>query len=347
MSDILLRDGKRVGNYQRPYIIAEVNSSHNGDSSVARQMIDSAKAAGCDCVKFQSWSAESLYSKSYYESNPIAKRIVTKFSMPELELLKLAKYCQSIGIAFASTPYAHKEVDFLVDECGVPYIKVASQDVNNYPYLRYIARKMVPIILSTGMADIDEIIKAVDVITSEGNTQVILLHCISIYPAAPETINLNNLLGLREVFPDFAIGFSDHTLGTEIATASIALGAAVIEKHFTLDKRKMGMDNNMAIEPDEMSRLVTHCHNVFSSLGSTKRVVSEKELEQRKKMRRSVVFTRDLSAGHQLRVEDMDVKRPGTGLTPEWIDKLVGQTLKHNVKSDQLVSDADIVDVER
>ncbi|MBG6245345.1 N-acylneuraminate-9-phosphate synthase [Candidatus Symbiopectobacterium sp. 'North America'] len=344
MPDVLLKDGKCIGSGNKPYFIAEVNSSHNGDIEIARKMIDSARMAGCDCVKFQSWSADSLYSKNYYDSNPIAKRIISKFSLAEIELLELAKYCQSVGIAFASTPYSRHEVDFLVDECGVPFIKVASQDVNNYPYLKYIASKQVPIILSTGMADIEEVRKAVDAITSQNNQQIILLHCVSIYPAAPETINLNNIVGLKALFKDYPVGFSDHTLGVEIPTASIALGATVIEKHLTLDKTKMGMDNNMAIEPDEMKQLVDQCNNVYLSMGSETRVVSVLELAQREKMRRSVVFIRDLPAGHQLQIENFDVKRPGTGLAPEWIEQLAGYTLKKDVKADNLVSGEDIVE---
>lgn len=169
MPDVLLKDGKCIGSENRPYFIAEVNSSHNGDIEIARKMIDSAKIDGCDCVKFKSWSADSLYSKKYYDSNPIAKRIISKFSLAEIKLLELAKYCQRVGIAFASTPYSRHEVDFLVDECGVPFIKVASQDVNNYPYLKYIASKQVPIILSTEMVDIEEVRKVVDAITSQNN----------------------------------------------------------------------------------------------------------------------------------------------------------------------------------
>ena len=342
MSDILLRDGKTVGNYNRPYIIAEVNSSHNGSVKIAREMIMEAKKAGCDCVKFQSWSAESLYSKSYYDTNPIAKRIVSKFSLNEEQLYDLAIYCREIGIAFSSTPYSRAEVDFLVDQCFAPYIKIASQDINNYKYLEYIAAKNIPIILSTGMAEMNEIEKAVKVIEQTGNRQLILLHCISIYPADPQTIHLNNILGLRKNFPDYPIGFSDHTLGTEMSAAAVALGAAVIEKHFTLDKNKMGMDNNMAIEPQEMSQLVKGCHNVFLALGHEERTVSETEYEQRKKMRRSLVTTANLPAGHILRSEDLDVKRPGTGLSPEIADRLVGCTLIRNIAADTLLSLEDI-----
>ena len=255
MAKIILNDGKVLEDYGTPYVVAEVNSSHNGNIEVARQMIKAAKDAGCDCVKFQSWSAESLYSKTYYDKNPITKRIVTKFSLSQDELLEMAKYCKELGIGFSSTPYSEPEVDFLADECEVPFIKIASMEVNNYPFLTYIAKKKLPIVLSTGMAEIEEVKKAVQVIEEAGNKQICLLHCISIYPADPETINLNNIKMLRDLFPDYPIGFSDHTLGWEIACAAVAMGSALIEKHITLDKTKMGMDNNMAIEPDEMKAL--------------------------------------------------------------------------------------------
>lgn len=344
MAKVVLQDSTIVGDYEKPYIIAEVNSSHNGNVETAKMMVEKAKEIGCSCVKFQSWSAESLYSKSYYDKNPIAKRIVEKFSLSESELGDIADYCNSIGISFSSTPYSRNEVDFLLDKCNVPYIKVASMDINNYEYLKYIARKNAPIILSTGMAEIEEIKKAVSAIEEAGNNKIILLHCISIYPAEPSTIHLNNILGLREMFPQYPIGFSDHTLGTEISAAATALGAAVIEKHFTLDKGKMGMDNNMAIEPDEMLKLVKDCYNVHSAMGKKERIVSEAEYEQRKKMRRSVIVTKDLSEGTILTKEVLEVKRPGEGFPPEKIEELIGKRLKHDIKADTMLQDTDIAD---
>lgn len=342
MAKITLRDNTVVGDYERPYIIAEVNSSHNGSVETAKEMVKKAKEIGCSCVKFQSWSAESLYAKSYYDSNPIAKRIVQKFSLSESELLDIANYCNSIGMSFSSTPYSRQEVDFLLDECKAPFIKIASMEINNYEYLQYIAKKGAPIILSTGMAEMDEIRKAVAAIEEAGNRQIILLHCISIYPAEPETIHLNNILGLREEFPNYPIGFSDHTLGTEVAAAATALGVAVLEKHFTLDSGKMGMDNNMAIEPDEMAKLIKDCNNVYAAMGSKERVVSEAEYAQRKKMRRSVIAVRDLVAGTKLIEADFDVKRPGDGLPPEKIQTLIGRVLKNDVKADTMILETDI-----
>ena len=305
-----------MGDFLKPYIVAEMNTSHFGNMETAKMMIDKAKDAGCDCVKFQSWSAESLYSKTYYDVNPIAKRFVKGFSFDEKDLTEVAEYCQKTKIDFASTPYSIEEVDFLVAKQNVPYIKVASMDVNNYDYLRYIAQTDVPIVLSTGMSEMDEIKKAVDTIQKEGNKNLCLLHCISIYPPEIATIRLNNILGLRDEFPDYPIGFSDHSLGIEIPSAAVALGACMIEKHFTLDKTKIGMDNQIALEPDEMTQLVTHCHNVQVALGESERIVLQAEMDQRKQMRRSIVATKDLKAGKKLIKSDLDVKRPGTGIPP-------------------------------
>ena len=263
MAQIKLRNAAELSDFGKPYIVAEVNTSHFGNIDIAKKMIDSVKKAGCDCVKFQSWTEDTLYSETYYKENPIAKRFTKKFCFSENELNTLADYCFENNINFASTPYSKKEVDFLVKRTDVPYIKVASMDLVNYPYLDYIARTGVPIILSTGMSSLDEIKKAINVIELAGNTNICILHCISIYPAKPETLQLNNILMLRQEFPNYPIGFSDHSEGPEISAATIALGSCMIEKHFTLDSSKIGMDNQMASEPEEMATLVRNCHKVF------------------------------------------------------------------------------------
>lgn len=345
MAEIILADNRRIGDYLRPYIVAEVNSSHNGDIDTAKHMIDEAKRIGCDCVKFQSWSAESLYSATYYKENPIAKRIVGKFAMPEESLAELAGYCKKVGIAFSSTPYCKKEVDFLVEKCDVPFVKIASMDINNYSYIRYIACKGTPIVLATGMAHIDEIKKAVKTVEETGNKNLCLLHCISIYPPKTETIQLNNILGLRKEFPQYPIGFSDHSLGIAMPIAATALGTALIEKHFTLDKKKMGMDNNMAMEPDEFQNMVENCNHVFDAMGSCERTVGEDELLQRTKMRRSVVAVTDLKKGSILREEDLDVKRPGNGIAPDKMYDLVGKRIVRDIFADEILNEDDVMDV--
>jgi N-acetylneuraminate synthase len=325
-----------------PYIVAEVNTSHNGNIELAKEMIDSIKKAGCNCVKFQSWSAESLYSASFYKENPIAKRMMDKFSFSAKELHEIAEYCAEKMISFCSTPYSKKEVDFLVEKCNVPYIKIASMDINNYPFIGYIASTGMPIVMSTGMGSIEEIHKAVEVVAKKGNKNLSLLHCVSMYPTEASDVKLQNIIGLREAYPTLPIGFSDHSLGVEMASAAAALGAAMIEKHFTLDRAKIGMDNQMAIEPVEMKKLVQNCHNINVALGDKRREISEAEMLQRNKMRRSVVATRDLKGGHILELEDMDSKRPGIGLEPEMINRLVGKKLRRDIKSDFLILEEDI-----
>ena len=340
MATCKLRDELVVGDYHRPYIIAEVNSSHNGDVAVARDMIDAAKDAGCDCVKFQSWSASSLYSKTYYKHNPIAKRFVDKFSLSPEKLREMAEYCSKVGIGFSSTPYSEEEVDFLVD-IKAPFIKIASMELNNPDFLTYIALKGVPIVLSTGMGELQEIRNAVKTLENAGNRNIILLHCVSIYPAEEATINLNNILGLREEFPDYPIGFSDHTLGDTIAIGATALGAAVIEKHLTLDKKKIGMDNQVAMEPEDLKSLVNKCRTLQIALGSNERTVLPEEYKQRDNMRRSVVSTRNIMAGEIIARSDLYAKRPGTGISPVRMNDLVGKTAINDIEADTIIKEND------
>lgn len=342
MAKITFGTGRVLSDYGEPYMVAEVNSSHNGSVEVARAMIDAAVEAGCDCVKFQSWSAASLYSSSYYKENPISKRIVTKFSLSPAALKDLSDYSRGRGLDFCSTPYAREEVDFLLDECGAPFVKIASMDSNNLVYLRYVARKGAPVVLSTGMSSLEEVKRAVDTLVGAGNQQICLLHCISMYPPEPDTIHLNNIIGLREAFPDLPIGFSDHSRGIEMAVAATALGAALIEKHLTLDSKKIGMDNQMATEPEEMKQLVSCCRNVHIALGNKERVVLEAEQAQMKKMRRSLIVTKDLPAGAVLSLQDLDAKRPGTGIPADMLEDMIGRTLKRSVEADTVLTMDDI-----
>lgn len=325
MTKLEFRNGRCIGEGCKPYIVAELNSSHNGKVETAKEMIDSAVKCGCDCVKFQSWSAESLYSDEYYRGNPISKRIVTKFSLNEGQMKELAEYCVRKGIDFSSTPYSKPEVDFLAGQTEAPFIKIASMEINNLPFLKYIAETGLPMVLSTGMASLEEIKAAVAAIEGTGNRKLCILHCVSVYPAPSEIINLNNIKLLQQEFPDYPIGYSDHTVGSEVAAGAVAMGAALIEKHFTLDNKKMGMDNNMATEPAQMKQLVGSCHSVFRALGSIQRILLPEEKEQMIKMRRSLVAARDISAGQVINADDIEAKRPGDGLSPTEADSIIGR----------------------
>jgi sialic acid synthase SpsE len=316
MSFIKLQNGRLVGDFLKPYIVAELNTSHFGDIEIAKSMIDQAKAVGCDCVKFQSWSAETLYSESYYDDNKMAKRIISKFSLSNTQLKELAQYAKEKEIDFASTPYSIEEARFLIEYCNIPFIKIASMELNNTPYLTELGQLQVPLVLSTGMGTTEEIISAIDAIRHSGNEKIIVLHCTSVYPSPAKIIRLQNIVGLRIEFPKYPIGYSDHSLGIEIPAASVALGACLIEKHFTLNSSRIGMDNQMATEPDEMRAMIIACNNVYESMGGSARITSKQELEQIVKMRRSMVAKNELPIGTVITEKEVEFKRPGNGITP-------------------------------
>jgi N-acetylneuraminate synthase len=346
MSVVRLRNGREIGDYMKPYIVAELNTSHFGDLEIARDMIRQAKAAGCDCVKFQSWSAETLYCDSFYKGNSIAKRIVKKFALENAELQALAHYAAEIDIDFSSTPYAIQEARFLVEQCHVPFVKIASMELDNLPYLTELGKLGVPLVLSTGMGNIDEIIRAVQTIQATGNQQIIILHCTSVYPSAPKIIRLQNIAGLRAEFPQYPIGYSDHSIGLEIPAASVALGACLIEKHFTLDSKRVGMDNQMATEPADMHAMVRSCHNVHNAMGGNARLLCTEEKEQIPKMRRSMVSKLDLQAGTILAEHHIEFKRPGTGISPADHQLYLGRSVQVSVERGNVIQPQDLSETE-
>lgn len=332
-----LNDEVIIENFGKPYFIAEFNTSHFGSLDVAKQMIDAAKNSGCDCVKFQSWSMDTLYSDTYYRKNPVAKRFINKFSFSSEQLKLLADYAHALGISFSSTPYSVLEVDFLIHQCKVPFIKIASMEINNFPYLDYIARTGSAILLSTGMADQNEINRAVKCVLDAGNRNLCLLHCVSIYPAQHHEVNLNNLITFRDQFDGIPVGYSDHTLGLEVPIAAVAHGAPIIEKHFTLDAKKIGMDNQMAMEPVDFKAMIKSCNIAWECLGSFERTVSEAEFEQRINMRRSIVSKRDIPIGARIQLDDIDFKRPGDGFSPEEVHSVVGMVASQNILRDEVI----------
>jgi N-acetylneuraminate synthase len=341
MSEIKLANKRVVGDYLNPYVIAEINTSHFGNLALAKEMITSVFLAGCDCVKFQSWSEESLYSKSYYDENPIAKRFVKKFSFSENELLELAEFAHELGIDFASTPYSMAEAEFLAQECNVPFLKVASMELNNLDFLTSLTKIGLPLIVSTGMGDTDEILSAYGTLI-DAQASFSMLHCVSSYPTPIEEVNLHNIIGLRKILPGVPIGFSDHSLGVEMAIAATALGAAVIEKHFTLDKSKVGMDNQMAIETGELEQLVRGVRNVNIGLGGVSRKLSKAEFDQRFVMRRSIVAAETIPEGSHISMDKLLLKRPGSGLGPEKLNEIVGKKVKREIQADMLISEIDL-----
>lgn len=331
-----------IENYGKPYIIAEMNSSHNGKIEVAKQMIDEAIACGCNAVKFQSWSAESLYSKNYYDENVIARRMVQRFSLSPDNLKELACYSREKGIHFSSTPYSEEEVDFLIDECNADFIKIASMDINNYDFLEYIAKKNRPLILSTGMATFDEVSTAMRIV-EQYQEKVCILHCVSVYPVENEGINLTRLQQLKDMFVEYPVGFSDHTQGSVAAVCAVAMGSPIIEKHFTLDSGKIGWDNQMATEPEQMKILVDSCNEAYKARNMSSESIAVKEAKQRSMMRRSIVAKRALTAGKRLSKEDLDAKRPEIGIPPSEMCKIVGRVLRRDIQENEIIFLEDMI----
>ena len=335
MKSIKFQNNRIVGDFLNPYIVAELNTSHFGDINIAKNMILKAKECGCDCVKLQSWSSESLYSKKFYDSNKMAKRFYDKFSLSSDEIITLLSFSQDISIDLTSTPYSIEEARFLARQDKIPFIKIASMEINNYKYLDQLGRLGKPLVLSTGMASSKEIENAIEVLNKTGNNDLIILHCVSIYPSKVEIINLNNIKGLRRKFSNYPIGFSDHTEGISIPTAATALGACLIEKHFTLDKGKIGLDNQMATEPEEMKNMVKSCREVNLSLGSLSREVIDEEIVQRDNMRRSLIASKFIKKGSTIKEEDIIMKRPGNGIPPNFLSDVIGSILVKDMEEEE------------
>lgn len=328
---------RTVHNFSSPYIIAEIGANHNGDMKLARDMIKSAVECGADAVKFQSWSKTSLIAREEYDRNQSyddspkkhfgsLEAMVEKYYLRPEQHYELKAFCNELGVDFCSTPFSEEEVDLLQD-CGVPFYKVASMDINNYQLLHYLSDMGKPIVLSTGMARLGEIDRAVELLTQKGVKDVALLHCISIYPPKDEDIHLNNITMLQQAF-DLPIGFSDHSIGFSVPLASVALGACIIEKHFTTDKNLPGWDHEISADPTELGIICREAPKIVASLGNYRRTVSSAEEAKKAKFRRSVVTKRDLPEGHILSEDDLTSKRPGTGISPDQLHMLVGHALK-------------------
>ena len=336
MNKINFLNGRELKPGDKPYIIAEINTSHFGSMDKAIETIEKTAETGCDCIKFQSWTSKTLYSESYYKNNPIAKRFVKKLSLTNDQLKELSNVCKLNNIDFASTPYSKSEADFLLRECSVPFIKISSMEINNYDFLEYVASTNAPIIMSTGMATYDEVRSAVNLITKKHNSNLIILHCVSVYPTPPKSAQLHNISALRDLFPGIPVGYSDHTEGIVITTAATVYKPCVIEKHVTLDSSVIGMDNQMAIEIDELQKMVENVSIVHQSLGSSERRLEKLELEQRSKMRRSLVANNSLETGHLITKDDIVALRPGNGLPVTMLNDILGKKLLRPIQAGDL-----------
>ncbi|MBS3165657.1 N-acetylneuraminate synthase [Candidatus Woesearchaeota archaeon] len=345
-SSITVKIGDKVVGSDNPcFIIAEAGVNHDGSIEKAKKLIDAAVEAKADAVKFQTFKTDKILIKSLEkcryqkvgdgEEGSYAD-MIRRLELDEEAHRELFNYATQKGIMFLSTPFDNESTD-LLDRLGVKAFKIDSGNLNHPQHLKYIASKGKPIILSTGMATIGEIDEAVKAIYSEGNRQLILLHCTSNYPPSPSDVNLKAMKTLQYQF-DVPVGYSDHTIGLPVTLAAVARGAVVVEKHFTLSHMSKGPDHLASLEPNELKQLVEGIRMISQALGSTKKepVAAEKEVADN--LRRSIVSLNDLNQGTKITKEMLAVKRPGTGIPSKYLDLIVGRIVKKDIPEDSLIN---------
>ena len=327
-------------------IIAEAGVNHNGDFDRAKQLVLAAKEACADYVKFQTGAPERVVSQfaemADYQKNNIGTsesqlEMVRKIALKDNDFAPLKSYCDEIGIKFMSTPFDLVSIDVL-RPLKMDFWKIPSGEITNFPYLRKIAQLGEPVIMSTGMSEMNEIEKAIEVLCSNGLTkdQITLLHCNTEYPTPMQDVNLRAMEQMRERF-GVRVGYSDHTQGIEVPIAAVALGAEVIEKHFTLDRTLPGPDHKASLEPSELKAMVDAIRNIEQALGDGKKHVSESERKNMAIARKSIVAARDIKHGEVFTEENLCVKRPGNGITPMRWDEVVGTYAKRDFNEDELI----------
>lgn len=338
-------DERSVGKGHPCFIIAEIGVNHNGDINTALKMVDAVAKSGADCVKFQTFSADEFVNNpdETYEYISQGERVresqLAMFKRLELkreEFSKLFARATEKGIMPLSTPTDRAAVD-LLDDLGVGAFKIGSDDLVYTPFLEYVAAKGKPIIISTGMADVEDIDRAVNVIENTGNLQICLLHCVSLYPTPDADINLRKIPVMAQRY-NYPVGFSDHSDGVTAALGAVALEACIIEKHFTLDRNMPGPDHRFSTDPKQLTELVLALRKLEESMGKPDLVPVEDEFEMRRIARRSIVAARDLPAGHIIAEKDLAFQRPGTGLMPYEIKHLLGCRAKAAIKAKSLLS---------
>lgn len=337
LSPVIKIDGRSIGVQSSPYVIAELSANHNGKLDTALKIMTEAKAAGADAVKLQTYRPDTITLKSDAPEFRIKGGLwdgrtlydlYEEAHMPWEWHAPLFEHARKLGITLFSSPFDNTAVD-LLDRLGAPAFKIASFEAVDLPLIRYVAGKGKPMIISTGMADAEEIAEAIEAARSGGCRELAILHCVSGYPAPAEDYNLATLADMRERF-GLVTGLSDHTLDNTTAIASVALGASIIEKHFTLDRGAGGPDDSFSLEPREMAALCRDAKTAWAAIGSVN--YGRKSSEQGNvQFRRSLYFVKDMKAGDTITPESVRSVRPGLGLAPKHLDSLMGQKVKYDV----------------
>ena len=338
-------EDKLVGDGEPVFIVAEAGVNHNGDVDLGKKLIDVAKDAEADAVKFQAFKAENVvtkyaekarYQKETTGPNKSQYNMVKRLELTDEEFRELYNYAKKNNIIFLSSAFDKESVD-LLDDLGVPAFKVPSGEITNFPLLRYIAEKKKPIILSTGMSTIGEIEEALEVIREKGVEDIVLLHCVTSYPAKIEDVNLRVIEALRRRFK-LPVGFSDHTLGITIPIAAAALGAVLVEKHFTLDRTMPGPDHRASLEPNELKDMIRAIRDVEKALGDGIKKPTKDEERIKKVVRRSIVAKMRIPKGAVITEDMLELKRPGVGIEPKYLNEIIGKKAKKDIKPDELVT---------
>jgi len=337
-----------IGNGEPVFTIAEAGVNHNGSLKLAKELVDAAKAAGADAVKFQTFKAEDVVTgkaqmAAYQQKNLKIRKsqleMLRDYELDYSDFRKLKKYCDEKNIIFLSTPHSEEAADFL--EPLVPAYKIGSGDITNIPFLEKVAKKGKPMIVGTGMSTLGEVKEALNAIYRMGNKQVVMLHCTTSYPCLLEEVNLKAMVTMQKEL-DCLIGYSDHTLGLTVPIMAAALGAVVIEKHFTLDKSLPGPDHKASLEPDELKSMVQAIREVEKALGSSIKRPTKNEKKTRLAVRKSIVAKTDLEIGTKINMENVAIKRPGTGLRPVNLKKILGKKVKRYLKKDAMIKISDL-----
>ena len=347
MRKMIKIENRHIGENYPTFIIAEAGVNHNGSLELAKKLVDVAKEAGVDAVKFQTFKTEKIVSKfapkAEYQikntgNNESQYEMIKKLELTEEEFIELYKYTKEKGLIFLSTPFDFESADFLEDL--VPVYKISSTDLTNLPFLEYIAKKGKPIILSTGMATLGEIEEAVNTI-KKYNEDIILLHCITNYPADFEELNLRAIKTLEEAFK-LPVGYSDHSLGIYAPIAAVTLGAVVIEKHFTIDKNLPGPDHKASLNPEELKEMVKAIRLTEKALGDGIKRPTFSEEKIKKVVRNILVANVDIPKGSIIKREMVTIKRPGIGIEPKYLDIVVGKMAKRDIKKDEVLKWGDL-----
>ena len=348
---VFLWEGKKysITQNQRPLIIAEAGVNHNGNFKLAKELVDLAKKVGADFVKFQTFHPREMAtpagaSPEYIKrESPRAKsfyKLLEELTLPDSAFAQLLNYCKKKDIIFLSTPYDNSSAD-LLDKIGVPMFKIASTDTNNIPFIKYVAKKGKPVIISTGMSTFAEAKEAVNTCRGVGNSKVIIMQCTANYPASIEAANIKVISTYREKLRVLT-GYSDQTNGELSAILAVGEGAVLIEHHFTLDRNLPGPDQKASADPEEMKRYIEAIHSAYIALGDGIKKIMPEEKSTKPRMQKSLTAARNISKGEIIKKDDISIRRPATGIAPRLLNDVIGKAAARNIKQDIPIKEADV-----